>query len=196
MCSSTIALLTVFNSTAVNKIWLALSNIVPDERPLEYSTSKLHSFICCSRVNAPLLEHHFRSSIRIVQLVVFIMCQWAVKEPNTNFSRVCEFEDINSVNHCIHESFQVPPDIVALSRISDDTRFSYWEALSFRKGYMSSELLIRQSQVPYLFTDPTTYMYALSPSSWGVVVCSATTFKAALHLSSYVAINLEQKYES
>ena len=56
--------------------WLALSNLVPDDRPLEYSTGKIQTFISCSRVNVPLLEHHFRSSIRdcsrIVQLVVFI----------------------------------------------------------------------------------------------------------------------------
>ena len=56
--------------------WLALSNLVPDDRLLEYSTGKIQTFISCSRVNVPLLEHHFRSSIRncshIVQLVVFI----------------------------------------------------------------------------------------------------------------------------
>ena len=56
--------------------WLALSNLVPDDRLLEYSTGKIQTFISCLRVNVLLLEHHFRSSIcdcsHIVQLVVFI----------------------------------------------------------------------------------------------------------------------------
>ena len=56
--------------------WLALSNLVPDNRLLEYLTGKIQTFISCSRVNVPLLEHHFRSSTHdcshIVQLVVFI----------------------------------------------------------------------------------------------------------------------------
>ena len=56
--------------------WLALSNLVPDNRPLEYSTGKIQTFISCLRVNVLLLEHHFRSSICdcscIVQLMVFI----------------------------------------------------------------------------------------------------------------------------
>ena len=56
--------------------WLALSSLVPDNRPLEYSTGKIQTFLPYSRVDVPLLEHHSRSSIQdcscIVQLMVFI----------------------------------------------------------------------------------------------------------------------------
>ena len=56
--------------------WLALSSLVPDNRPLEYLTGKIQTFLPYSRAEVLLLEHHFRSSIHdcshIVQLMVFI----------------------------------------------------------------------------------------------------------------------------
>ena len=56
--------------------WLALSSLVPDDGPLEYSTGKIQTCLSYLRANVSLLEHHFTSSICdsrcMVQLVVFI----------------------------------------------------------------------------------------------------------------------------
>lgn len=56
--------------------WMALSSLVPDNAPLEYSTGKIQTLISDSRTNVPPLDQHFTSSMRdstrMVQLVVFI----------------------------------------------------------------------------------------------------------------------------
>jgi len=55
--------------------WLALSSLVPDDQPLEYSTGEIQTFLSETLTDV-LPEHYFASSLRdstrMVQLVVFI----------------------------------------------------------------------------------------------------------------------------
>ena len=71
------------------------------------------------------------------------MCRGAVKKKYTDLSSVSGLKYGNRMNHCHHELLQIPPIIMTLAWIYNDSRVRHFELLIWQEFGLGSNLFLR-----------------------------------------------------
>ena len=71
------------------------------------------------------------------------MCREAVKKKYANLSLVSGLKYGNCMNHCHHELLQIPPIIMTLAWIYNDSRVRHFELLIWQEFGLGGDLFLR-----------------------------------------------------